>query len=233
MPDDRIALITGTRKGIGRHLAQRYAEKGLQVIGCSRRNPEFKNANYHHFCLDVTDEKAVKQMFFDIKKTFGTLHILVNNAGIASMNFALFSPLETVRKIYDTNLVAAFLFCREAALLMKKNRFGRIINLTTVAVPFKLEGESAYASSKAALISLTEILAREFAEFGVTVNAVGPTPIKTDLIRNVPEGKIQTLIDRQAIRRFGEFSDVTNVVDFYIQPESDFVTGQTLFLGGA
>ena len=89
-----------------------------------------------------------------------------------------------------------------------------------------------YAASKAAIETLTRILAREFAEFGVTVNAIGPTPIQTDLIRSVPTEKLDRLVQRQAIKRFGRFADVSNVIDFFIRPESDFVTGQTVFLGG-
>jgi len=89
-----------------------------------------------------------------------------------------------------------------------------------------------YASSKAAVISFTQIIARELASFGITVNAVGPTPIQTDLIKSVPEEKIDDLIRSQAIKRLGEFSDVSNVIDFFMRPESDFITGQTLFLGG-
>lgn len=115
---------------------------------------------------------------------------------------------------------------------MKKNKFGRIINFATVASPLKLEGEALYACSKAAVANLTEIIARELAEFGITVNAVGPTPVKTDLIRSVPEDKMKALIARQAIPRFGEFRDISNVIDFLIKSESDFVTGQVIYLGG-
>ncbi len=148
------------------------------------------------------------------------------------MNHAFLTPIETVRKIYSTNVFGTFLFCREAAKLMQVNHYGRIVNFATVATPLKLEGEAIYSSSKAAVVSLTEILAREFAPYGITVNAVGPTPIKTDLIRSVPEEKLEAILNRQAIRRYGEFRDVSNVIDFLIQPESDFVTGQTIYLGG-
>ena len=101
-----------------------------------------------------------------------------------------------------------------------------------MAVPLKLEGEAAYAASKAAVQSLTEVMARELASLGITVNAVGPTPIQTDLIKDVPSDKIESLVERQAIARLGTVEDVANVVDFFLRPESDFVTGQIVFLGG-
>ena len=109
---------------------------------------------------------------------------------------------------------------------------GRIVNFATVATPLKLEGEAIYAASKAAVVSLTEVLARELGPFGITVNAVGPTPVKTDLIRSVPAEKMEALLDRQAVRRYGEFRDITNVTDFFLRPESDFITGQVIYLGG-
>ena len=171
-------------------------------------------------------------MFSEIRKHEGRLDVLINNAGVASMNHSLLTPIAAVNSIMETNFTGTFLFCREAARLMQLNRYGRIVNFTTVAVPLKLEGEAVYAASKAAVISLTHILAREFADFGITVNAIGPTPIKTDLIRGVPPEKLDALIARQAIKRYGELRDVIHVVDFFLQPASDFVTGQVIFLGG-
>lgn len=227
-----VVLITGSRKGIGEYLVKHYLDLGHQVIGCSRRETIQNSDKYRHFCLDVSDETAVQQMFSEIKSTYGRLDVLINNAGIAAMNHVLLTPVKTAREIMETNFIGTFLMCREAGRLMRKNKFGRIVNFATVATPLKLEGEAAYAASKAAVISFTQIVAREFADFGITVNAVAPTPIQTDLIKSVPQVKIDALIERQAIKRTGEFSDVANAVDFFIQSESGFITGQVLFLGG-
>lgn len=232
MAENKVILITGTRKGIGHALVEHYAGKGFHVIGCSRSPFEGELPNYRHYCLDVSDELAVKKMFSEIRKHGDRLDVLINNAGVASMNHSLLTPIAAVNKIMETNFTGTFLFCREAARLMQRQNYGRIINFATVAVPLKLEGEAVYAASKAAVISLTQILAREFADFGVTVNAIGPTPIRTDLIRGVSAEKLDALIERQAIKRYGELRDVIQVIDFFVQPASDFVTGQVIFLGG-
>ncbi len=232
MPDSGVMLITGASRGIGKHLSEHYAARGYQVVGCSRKPPAEPLANYEHVCCDVCDEPAVLKLFAHIRQKYGRLDALLNNAGVASMNHFLLTPLRAVENIYRTNVYGTFLFCREAAKLMQARRTGRIVNFATVATPLNLEGEAAYASSKAAVISLTRILARELSSFGITVNAIGPTPIPTDLIRAVPQNKLEALLERQVIRRYGEFRDVTNVIDFFLRPESDYITAQVLFLGG-
>ena len=228
----KTIIITGTRKGIGKELAEHYLYLGWRVIGCSRGEGSIEHANYQHYALDVSNEEAVINMARTIKKEHGSVDALLNNAGIASMNHALLTPVSTVNRILQTNVVGTFLFCREMAKLMRRSKNGRIINFTTVAHPLNLEGEAIYAASKAAVERLTRILARELAELNITVNAVGPTPIETDLIRGVPQIKMKALLARQAVNRMGEVRDVINVVDFYLREESDFITGQVLYLGG-
>jgi 3-oxoacyl-[acyl-carrier protein] reductase len=231
MPE--VMLITGTRKGIGRHLVDYYLAKGFLVAGCSR--DEFDGPapeNYFHYRADVADERAIVEMVRDVRERHGAIDVLVNNAGIAAMNHLMLTPLSTVHKIFATNVFGTFLAMRECAKVMMTRRHGRIVNFATVATPLNLEGEATYAASKAAVESFTRVAARELAPFNITVNAVGPTPVMTDLIRTVPKHKMDALIATQAIRRMGEHRDITNVIDFLIARESDFVTGQTIYLGG-
>lgn len=232
-PKKEVVLITGTSRGIGRFLASHFAKRGDGVIGCSRGQVKLDARNYQHFALDVTDELAVRKMVRDIRQTHGRLDILINNAGAASMNHTLLMPTDTARRLLETNTLGTFIVCREAARLMQRNHYGRIVNMSTVAVPMKIEGEAVYAASKNAIVSFTQILAGELASFNITCNVVGPAPIETDLIRNIPKEKIERLISRLPIKRMGRFEDVANVVDFFVKRASDYVTGQTIYLGGA
>lgn len=232
MSERPVVLITGTRRGIGRYLAEHFLARGALVEGCSRQPSDMAADGYHHTCLDVADEAGVRDWLRDIGRRHGRLDVAINNAGVAAMNHALLTPASSVERIMGVNLLGSFLVARESARLMQRRRFGRIVNLGSVAVPLQLEGEAIYAASKAAIVSLTQILARELAPLGITVNAVGPTPIATDLIRGVPPEKIQAIVDRLAVKRLGTPADVANVIDFFVSPASDFVTGQVIYLGG-
>lgn len=229
---NRIIIITGTRKGIGRYLAEYFLAEGDIVYGCSRRETDLEHSNYHHMRLDVSDEMAVVKFVRIVYREQKRIDILINNAGVASMNHFLLTPYSTAQKVFNTNFMGTFLMCREVAKFMVKAKSGRIINYSTVAVALNLQGELIYSSSKAAVEQLTRVLAGEIGISNVTVNAVGPTPIDTDLIKHVPADKIQELIDRQNIKRLGNYEDVLNVILFFIAPDSGFITGQTIYLGG-
>ena len=228
----RHILITGASRGLGRALAEHYLSLGDKVYGCSRGESELQHDNYCHFEVDIGCDESVKNFFFALRKHTKILDALINNAGVASMNAFALTPPKTFQKIFSINVQGTYLCCQKALGLLKKSQHPRIVNFTTVAVPLQLEGESIYAASKSAVETLTKIVAKEFGGFGVTCNAIGPSPIDTALIKAVPQHKIAALIERQAIKKMASPEDVLNVVDFFIKPESDFISGQILYLGG-
>lgn len=228
----RRLLITGASKGLGRAMVEHYLALGDVVTGCSRSASDLEHAAYTHACLDVTDEQAVQRLFQDLRGRWGGLDVLVNNAGVASMNPIALMPLSTARRLVETSFLGTFLLTRAAVRLLRASQCPRIVNLTTVAVPLRLEGEAVYAAAKSAVETFTRVAAKELAGFGITCNAVGPSPVRTALTERVPEEKMTALLARQAISRWAEPDDVINVVDFFLRPESAMVTGQVVYLGG-
>ncbi len=227
-----VTLITGTSRGIGHYLAQHYLTRGHVVIGVSRSACDIASPNYHHFNFSITDEPNVRKMFIEIQKRFGYLTHLINNAGISSLNHALLTPLSTARRITDVNLLGPFLFCQEAARLMRPQKFGRIINFSTISVPLHSEGVAIYAASKAAVEELTRILAKELGPMGITVNCVGPSVIDTDLGRGIPQHRLEGLLAAQTNSQAATSEDVAHIVDFFISPQSHLISAQVIYLGG-
>ena len=236
----RVFIISGSSRGIGKALSEHYLKCGDIVVGCARSTSDIAHKNYRHFILDINDEKAVVSMVRAAKKEFGKIDICLNNAGMASMNHILTTSYESAKRLVDVNFLGTFLLSREAAKAMISNKIsnknsatsGVIINFSSVAVPLCLEGEAIYAASKAACESLTKTMAKELASYSIRVNAIALAPVQTDLIKAVPKDKIKALLEQQAIKRFGEFDDIINVIDFFISEKSDFITGQIITLGG-
>lgn len=228
----RVIIITGSRKGIGRFLTEHFIQNGDYVVGCSRSNSDFLHQNYVHVECDVSEEESSKRVISIAEKKFGKIDILINNAGIASLNHSILTPGRSVRKIFETNFNGTFFFTREVAKKMMKWGSGKIVNFTTVAVPLNLEGEMIYASSKAAIEKMTKIMSRELAINNIQINAIGPTPIETDLIKGIPASKINELLNKQAIKKFGTYDDILNVINFFVNPLNNMITGQIIYLGG-
>jgi 3-oxoacyl-[acyl-carrier protein] reductase len=233
MTENRQAIcITGASRGIGRFLAESFLDRGWVVFGCSRRASDLKHERYRHFEVDVADERLVVGMFTAIRQGQVPLYALINNAGVAAMNHALTTPAATMEQVFRANALGTMLCSREAAKQMMLNQTGRIVNFGSIALALSLEGESAYVAAKGAVVAYTRVLARELGPKKITVNAIAPNPIKTDLIAGVPKDKVDRLVSRQAIPRYGTVQDVLRVIDFFIAPENDLVTGQVIYLGG-
>lgn len=230
--DKPVMLITGTRKGIGRHLGEYYAKKGYLVEGCSRGDAGWEAEGYSHHNVDVADEKAVKAMVSNVAKKHGRIDVVINNAAIATMNHVLLTPAATANRMLEVNVTGTMLVCRDAAKVMMRRKYGRIINFTTIVAPIALAGEAIYAASKSAVVTLTRILAFELGQWGITCNSFGATPIMTDMIKGVPKQKIDDVVNNLAIKRLGTYEDCSNVCDFFINPVSDNITGQVIYLGG-
>ena len=225
-------LITGTRKGIGRYLAEAYVKRGFIVEGCSRGAAAFEAPGYTHASVDVSDEKQVKAWISGIARRHGRIDVVLNNAAIASMNPVLLTPAASANRMFEVNFTGTMLVCRDAAKVMMRHQYGRIVNFTTIVAPIALAGEAIYAASKSAVVTFTRILAFELGQLGITCNSFGATPIMTDMIKGVPKDKIDAVVGGLAIKRLGTNEDCINVCDFFIRPASDNITGQVIYLGG-
>jgi 3-oxoacyl-[acyl-carrier protein] reductase len=228
----RRVLITGTTRGLGQFLAEHYLAAGDLVIGCGRSDASVRHERYTHQALDVTDEAAVRKLTANIRQDFGGLDVLINNAGVASMNAIALTPLSAARRVVETNFISAVALTHAAIRLMRHSKAGRIVNISTIAVPLRLEGEAIYAASKSALEMFTRVAARELGSMGITCNAVGPSVVRTRLTEGVPQEKLDRLVRAQAIQTMAVPADVANVIDFFLRPESRLVTGQVVYLGG-
>lgn len=237
MPNEEekpVALVTGTRTGVGRHIAQWFMQRGYDVVGCSRKALDWEpdNTRYTHFGTDVTSEEQVKTLFGEITRRFRRLDVVINNAGVASMNHVMLTPVASLRKMLETHVCGTFMVSREAALLMRKRKYGRIVNLSSVAVPLSYEGQAAYVASKASVEALSRVMARELREFGVTVNVIGPGPTPTDMIRGVPKAKLERMMQHFPLKRLTTLEEISGAIAFLLRPESSAITGQVIYLNG-
>ena len=206
------ALITGSSQGLGRALAERLLADGWTVHGFARGPQALAHERFTAHVVDVTDEAAVREAVASIAES-GRIDLLVNNAGAASMNALLLTPGETAERLMRVNYLGTFHCLQAVGKVMVRQRAGRIVNVTTVAVPLSLEGEAAYVASKAAVEALTKVAAKELTSSGVIVSAVGFGPIDTALTRTVPKAALAKIND--AIGR-PQGTTMNQAVDYFV-----------------
>ena len=228
----RIVVVTGARKGLGRILADYFLEQGASVVGISRGEATITHVRYEHHAADVGDERAVRDVFLKVGRSYGSVDIVVNNAAVVAVRHALLTPASQAEEMVRTNLLACFYVSREAAKLMRRRAWGRIINIGSIASVLAPVGEAMYAATKSATMTLTAVLAKEFAAYGITVNTVAVTALETDMLGQLPSESVSRLLASLPIPRLAKPDDVTNVIDFFASPASDYITAQTVFMGG-
>ena len=224
-------LITGASKGLGAEIAEHYLNQGHKVVSLSR-SASVVHENHLQYQADISIEADILYVIKDLKSKKIPIDVLINNAGIASMNFMVSTPLTTAASIFNTNVLGTFLVTREISKMMILQKAGRIINISSVSLPLHLEWQSIYASSKAALEEFTRIIAKELAPFNVTANILGPNPMAADLIHGIPESNLNKVLERQSIKKMGMPSDVIHCLDFFMSEKSTAITGQTIYLNG-
>jgi 3-oxoacyl-[acyl-carrier protein] reductase len=240
--DNKVALITGSARGIGYEIALTLAGKGSIDIVVADINFEDSKASAlkiqalgvkaEPFKLNVADSASVTEVFKQIMDKFGRLDILVNNAGITRDTIILRMKDEDWESVLDVNLKGAFLCSREAIKIMSKQRYGRIVNISSVVAFMGNAGQVNYSASKAGLIGLTKSLAREYAKRGITVNAVAPGFIKTAMTESLPDKVKEDMMGAIPVGRFGEAIDVANAVAFLASKEAEYITGNVIHVNG-
>ena len=240
--DDQVAIVTGAGRGIGHAIAVRLAKEGARVASVSRSeaNAE-RTANEINairaeaaksYAVDIADHTAVQQTSAQILKDFGRVDILVNNAGVTRDGLSMRMSIDDWDTVMDTNLKGAFSFTQAVMRSMIKQRSGRIINISSISGLTGNAGQANYAASKAGLIGLTKSLARELASRGITVNAIAPGFIVTDMTGVLSDQVREAILNKIPLGKFGEGEDIAAAVAFLAAPEAKYITGQVLTVDG-
>ncbi|MYD99489.1 MAG: 3-oxoacyl-ACP reductase FabG [Gammaproteobacteria bacterium] len=234
----KVALVTGASRGIGRAIAAQLAADGLFIVGTATTAPGAAGIAKSlgdagaGIEMRVEDDASVEQGVADVQERFGAPLVLVNNAGVTRDNLLLRMTPEQWSGVLDTNLTGAYRLCRALLRGMMRARWGRIVNLSSVVARMGNAGQANYAATKAGVEALTRSLAQEVGSRGITVNAVAPGFIDTDMTRELSDEQRQAMVDRTALGRMGSVDDVAHAVSFLVSDAAAYLTGETLHVNG-
>lgn len=239
---DRVAVVTGSARGIGREIALSLAKKGATVVVNYAGSEAAANEVVELIKADggeataikcnVADYAAVEQMMAQVTEKYGHIDILVNNAGITKDNLILKMTEQDFEDVIDVNLKGTFNGIKAVTKQMMKQRYGRIINLSSIVGAMGNAGQANYCASKAGIVGLTKSAARELASRNITVNAVAPGFIDTDMTKVLPEKLKEEMLSQIPAKKLGAVEDIANAVEFLAKEESSYITGQVLHVNG-
>ena len=237
---DKVAVVTGASRGIGRAIAKKFAAEGAKVVVGFSSNEAKANELVEEIGsdkaialkIDVSDQNSVSEFFKAVLEKFQTIDILVNNAGITRDNLLIRMKEDDFEIVLDTNLKGVFLCTKAASKTMLKNRSGRIINIASVVGLIGNAGQANYSAAKAGVIGFTKTVAKEFASRGITVNAVAPGFIGTDMTKDLSDDVKNSMLSSIPLSRIGSPEDVANAVAFLASDSASYITGQVLNVDG-
>ena len=231
----QIALVTGATRGIGAAIAQELKAKGFTVVGTATTAEgaaKISAAGVQGEVLNVTDAAALDGLIDSIVKTHGGLHVLVNNAGITRDTLAMRMKDDDWDAVIDTNLKAVFRLSRAVIRPMMKQRYGRIINITSVVGASGNPGQANYAAAKAGVAGMTRALARELGSRNITVNCIAPGFIETDMTAGLAQDQQKALLAQIPLGHLGKPADIAHAVAYLASPQAGYVTGQEMHVNG-
>lgn len=240
---NKTAVITGCNRGIGFSILQLFSKNGANIVACIRKKDEdFENKvnqlskkyenKIYIILLNLEHEKNIEKAFKEIKNLNVKIDILINNAGINQISLFQMTPLEKIKLIFQINFFSAISFTQKILKLISKDSYSKIINISSNVVKLNSPGRSAYASSKAALISFTKVLSKELGNTKICVNAIAPGLVDTDMMKNTPEKIKNEILNNTPLKKAATTEDVANVALFLSSNLSNHITGETIFVTG-
>lgn len=236
--NNQVAVITGAASGLGLAIARQLAQYNVKLVLVDR-NKELLSAlaqtlNAEAHATDITDESAVQQLMDDTGTKYGRIDILVNSAGITGITNTKSHLVESsnLRAVFDVNFMGSYHTSKYALPWMLKNNYGRVLHVSSIAGKEGNAGMLAYSASKAAVIGMAKVQGKEYAETGITVNALAPAVIRTALVDAMPEEQVTYMTDKIPMKRCGSLEEAANIVTYIVSPQNSFTTGFTFDLSG-
>ena len=238
--NNRVAIVTGGAQGFGLAVTERFIDAGAKVVIWDIDEEAIKNAldkvnseNLSYQTVDVSNFENINKSLLETESKKGKIDIFINNAGIAGMNTTVAEyPLDEWNKVINLNLNSVFYCCKAVVPFMEKNNYGRIVNIASIAGKEGNPNASAYSTSKAGVIGFTKALAQETARKNITVNAIAPGYINTELLADTPEKVMESILSKIPVGRLGTVEEVSRIATFLSSEEAGFITGSTISANG-